>query len=280
MIAEFHYQLGWRSQAGYPGRHPGPGSGGGFEFEGFGPLLSHPDPRNLDLRATIADPFGQLMVKRFHQRAAVPVYLLADLSASMGFQGQTRKTALLAEFAAAAAWSAWRSGDPFGFYACDNEIRWDLSLPLGWRRDTAAALQQRLKDFRPAACDASALSAVAPYLGRRRALVFLVSDFHLPGEQLGMLLQGLARHDLAPVVLWDSGEYENLPAWGLAQLQDPETGRRRRLFLRAGFREKLRQRYAARREELTRIFGRHGREPFFIVDRFDADAMTRYFYQS
>jgi uncharacterized protein (DUF58 family) len=279
LIPEFHYQVGWRAQGGHPGHHPGIRPGGDFEFHGHIPLINHPDPRHLDVRATLADPFGELKVRSFRQRAAVPVYLLADLSASMGFHGQTRKTALLAMFAAAAAYSAYRTGDPFGFIGCDSDIRWDLSLPLRWRKGMAMELRERLLNFRPAASTARGLLEAAPHLGKQRALVFLVSDFHFPLAEAEEILDTFLHHDLVPIVIWDSAEFEKLPAWGLVHLHDPETGERRRLFLRPSLRDRLRERFAQRREELTRLCARYGREAFFIVDRFDADAMTRYFYQ-
>ena len=243
------------------------------------PFSSQPDPRYLDIRAMIADPMQQLMVKSFRQRAAIPVYLLADLSASMGFVGKIAKTGLLSEFAAAVAWSAWRTGDPFGFYACDSQIRLDLSLPLRLHRGMEEGLSGQIRSFKPQANDVLGLLEAATLLGRQRALVFLVSDFHFPLSQIDALFNSLVRHDVVPVVLWDSGEYENLPRYGWAEIQDPETGQRRRLFLRPSLLQRIRERFAERKEELTRICVRHGREPFFLVDRFDPDAMTRYFYQ-
>jgi hypothetical protein len=39
----------------------------------------------------------------------------------------------------------------------------------------------------------------------------------------------------------------------------------------------LARRYAERREELAERFRRQGRSPFYVIDRFDADALTRYF---
>jgi uncharacterized protein (DUF58 family) len=279
-MKEFHYSISWRASGHHPGHHPGLQSGGGFEFLRFVPFTSQPDPRNLDVHAMIADPLQQLMVKRFRQRAAIPVYLLADLSASMGFVGKTSKTGLLAEFAAAVAWSASRSGDPFGCYACDNEIRWDLSLALRQHKGMAHEWRQRLEGFQPSAKNALGLLEAASLLGRQRALVFLISDFHLPPSRIEELFHALTRHDLVPVVLWDSGEYENLPRFGLAQLQDPETGQRRCLFFRPSLLQRIRERFAERREELTKICSSHGRKPFFLVDSFDPDAMTHYFYPS
>jgi len=275
MPSEFNYQIPWRSQGRHPGHHPGAQAGAGFEYLGAVPFASQPDARHLDVRAMLADPFGQLMVKSFRQRAAIPVYLLADVSASMGFKG---KTARLAEFGEALAWSAWRTGDPFGCFACDGAILWDLSLPLRLHKGVAEEWRGRVGRFQPSSGQHGGLLEAAMRLGRQRALVFLASDFHLPDAELEALFNALALHDVVPVVLWDSGEYANLPDWGLAELQDPETGSRRRLFLRPALHEKIASRYAQRREGLTRLCSAHGREPFFLIDRFDAEAMTRYFY--
>lgn len=275
MSAEFHYPIPWRSQGRHPGHHPGSQVGAGFEYLGAVPFASQPDARHLDVRATLADPFGQWMVKTFRQRAAVPVWLLADVSASMGFNG---KLARLAEFGEAIAWSAWRTGDSFGCFACDGVIHWDLSLPLRWHKGVAAEWRGRLGQFQPRSGQHQGLSQAATQLGRQRALVFLASDFHLPDAELTALFDTLALHDVVPVVLWDSGEYENLPDWGLAEVRDAETGARRRLFLRPALREKIAASYAGRREVLVRLCSAHGRAPFFLPGRFDPDAMTGYFY--
>jgi len=275
MPAEFHYQIPWRSQGRQPGHHPGSLAGAGFEYLGSVPFASQPDARHLDVRAMLADPFGQLMVKSFRQRAAIPVYLLADVSASMGFRG---KTARLAEFGESLAWSAWRTGDPFGCFVCDGAIRWELSLPLRLRKGVAEAWRGPLESFTPRSNQHGGLLEAASQLGRQRAMVFLASDFHWPDTALRELLDALALHDVVPVVLWDSSEYENLPDWGLAELQDAETGARRRLFLRPALREQIALSYDQRREDLIRQCSAQGRAPFFLIDRFDAEAMTRYFY--
>jgi uncharacterized protein (DUF58 family) len=275
MSVEFHYQIPWRAQGGQPGHHAGAWAGGGVEYQGPAPFASHPDARRLDVRAMLADPFGQLRVKSFRQRAAIPVWLLADLSASMGFGD---KIARLAAFGEALAWSAWRTGDPFGCFACDGAVRGDLSLPLRWHKGGAAEWSGRLAQCRPEGGRHAGLLEAALHLGRQRALVFLASDFHLPDAELEALFHALALHDVVPVVLWDSREYEDLPRFGLAELQDPETGATRRLFLRKGLREKIVSHFERRRERLAAVCSAHGREPFFLAGDFDAEAMTRYFY--
>lgn len=277
MIEEFHYRLERRVHGEHAGRHAGSTGSGGFEFQGLAPFLAHPDARHLDVRATLADPFGLPVVRHFRQRVAVPVVVLADLSASMGFAGKMR---LLADFAAAAAYSAHRTGDPFGFFGCDTAIRPEWIVPLRWHKGLAEELRERLLAFRPDAANARGLLDAAVQLGKRRSLVFLVSDFHFPLDELEALLDAFALHDLVPVVLRESAEYEHWPKWGFAELTDPETGERRRLFLRPALKARIRKTFAVRREALVKLCGRFGREPFFLEDRFDADALTRYFYQA
>ncbi|MBS1213311.1 MAG: uncharacterized protein H6R26_1928 [Proteobacteria bacterium] len=280
MSAEFHYRVPWRAKGAHPGHHAGATTGDGFEFHGHAPLTARPDPRHLDVRATLSEPFGQLMVKSFRQSSAIPVYLLADLSASMNFAGTRRKIDLLAEFAAAIAFSAYRTGDPFGLFACDDRIRQELTIPLRWHKGLAAEMLARLAAFQPAGPNARGLLETVPELGRQKALVFVASDFHFPSVELESLLDALAHHDVVPVVLWDSAEYEKLPSWGWADLADAETGQTRRMFMRPSLRAAIGECYKRRREELRHLFVSRGREPFFLVDRFDPDTLTRYFYQA
>ena len=279
MIPEFHYTVNWRAPGAHPGTHRSGQRCGGYEFAGQTPFFSNPDPRNLDLRASLSDPFGQLVVRSFRQRSAIPVIVLADLSASMGFVGAAGKLENLAQFAAAAAYSAYRCGDTFGVIACDEAIRWDLLLPVRFHKGAAPGLYERLRAVDPAGRSAEALQQAAEHLGRQRALVFLVSDFHFPLEWLDRLLGSLVRHDVVPVVLWDSLEYERLPDWGLVYVEDVETGERRRLLMRPALREKFREAFEARREALIQLCTQRGRAPFFVIDRLDADALTRYFLE-
>lgn len=196
----------------------------------------------------------------------------------MGFRGTRSKIELLAEFTASAAYSAYRTGDFFGFFGCDDAVRRDLFLPLRWHKGAAPELLDGLKNFQPQGSSSDGLQEVVPHLGRQKALVFLVSDFHFSLERLDLLLQGLTPHDVVPVVLWDSAEYVRLPFWGLINFEDPETRSRKRFFMRPTLRQKIRASFAKRRDDLERICTLYGRRPFFLIDRFDPDALTGYFY--
>ncbi len=277
MIEEFHYAIPWRATSPHPGAHASSLPGGSEEFTGLLPFTASPNPRHLDLRASLSDPFGQLSVRNFRQRSHIPVVVIADLSASMGFRGVSDKAETLARFTASAAWSAYRHGDRFGFLAGDDHFREELTIPLRLHKGGVPGLYDRLRAAPRTGAGMMGLMAAAERLGRPRALVFLVSDFHFPLDRLDDLLATLTRHDVVPVVLWDSAEYARLPAWGLVLIEDPETGAKRRLFMRPELRARFRERFAQRRDGLAQVFRQQGRSPFFMIDRFDADALTQYF---
>lgn len=278
MIQEFHYRISWRAGGNRPGAHRGATAGPGHEFIAHAPLLSARDPRRLDVRASLTDPLGEWKVRVFRQRAAVPVWLVADLSASMGYTGHRRKLDVLADFAASLGYSAWRTGDAFGFLACDGALRSDLSLPATRMRGAGPELAARLRALQPEGAGAEGLVEAPRRLSRERALVFLVSDFHFPLDFARRVREGFGRHDLVPVVLWDPEEYRHLPSFGLVRLRDPETGAVRTLLMRRSLRERIARAFADRRAALEELFRAAGRPPLFMEHGFNPDAVTDYFH--
>ena len=277
-IHEFHYRVGAPVRGHFPGRHRSRRGDSGFEFRGHASLLDAPDPRRLDLHASLRDPFGQWTVRVYSQRQSIPVLLVADLSASMGFEGEWRKLDVLADFADSLAWSAWRSGDGFGFIGCADAVRADLYLPPTRARGAGAPLAQRLRALQPAGGSAHGLQQAHRHLGRQRSLVFLASDFHLPLADVSAVLASFANHDVVPVVLWDPAEFTLTAPRGLAAVADPEGGRQRLVWWRPALRERWAERAAERRAALLHLFRAQRLKPLFIEGAFDADAVTRHFH--
>ena len=83
-MQELHYRIGLPALGHFPGHHRSSRGGGGFEFRGHAALLDAPDVRRLDLHASLRDPFGNWVVRVCSQRKAIPVAMVADLSASLG----------------------------------------------------------------------------------------------------------------------------------------------------------------------------------------------------
>jgi uncharacterized protein (DUF58 family) len=280
-VPELHYRVSAPVLGHFPGHHRSRRGDSGFEFRGHAALLDAPDPRRLDLHASLRDPFGDWRVRLYFQRMSIPGVMIADLSASMGFEGRRRKAEVLADFVASLAWSAWRTGDRFGFIGCDAVVREDwLRLPTR-ARDTGQALAQALRGWTPAgpsAHSADGLLQAPAFLGGQRALVFLVSDFHLPLPQVKAVLAGLAAHDVVPVVLWDPLEFTVGTSRGLLHTRDPESGHRRLVWWRPALRETWQRAHDARRDALKQIFAAQRLRPLFVEGGFDADAVTRHFH--
>jgi uncharacterized protein (DUF58 family) len=277
MVRELHYRIAGRANGLFPGAHRSASGDGGFEFRGHAPLHDAPDARRLDLHASLRDPFGGWFVRLASERRSIPVVLVADLSASMGFEGTVRKLDVLADFTASLAWSAVRTGDSFGFVGCDERIRGELLLPQTRRRGAGIALAHALRAWQPRGRSARALHEAHRWLPHRRALVFLVSDFHLPLSDVAPLLASLSAHDVVPVVLWQPVEFALSAGHGLAHAQEPESGERRFVWWRPSLRERWRLAHAERRAALRQIFLAQRLAPLFIEGAFDADAVTRHF---
>jgi uncharacterized protein (DUF58 family) len=123
------------------------------------------------------------------------------------------------------------------------------------------------------------LKDVSRFLPRERSLIFLISDFHMPMEELKNALSSLMQHHVVPIVLWDSSEYKNLPEFGIASVIDCETGQKRTLFLRKEMRANIVASFEARRAEIEALLMSFDMTPFFLEGVFDADALTEYFHQ-
>jgi hypothetical protein len=273
---EIHYRVPWRSSGSLPGAHASRVVGPGVDFQGHATLLRTSDPRRFDVLATLRDPQRRLQLKVYRQQSSIPVSVLLDVSASMP-AAAGGNLGLVADFVASLSFSAARAGDSFGLIACDETVRMDLTLAHTRRRAAGFALAQRLRDLRPTGRGAAGLLEGTHHLPRQRGLVFLMSDFHYPIARLDDLLGALGHHDVVPMPVWSEAE-RRLPSFGLVRLRDAETDGERLLFLRPGLVRRVREQVEARREELLATFRRHGRRPLILGDRFNAEAVTRYFH--
>ena len=273
------YRVRWKTGGIRPGAFRGMQPGAGERFRSSVPLHARADPRRLDLRTSLRDPLGGIWVRDFEQNSALKVAVLADVSASMGYVGRHDKLGQVRRIGVALARSAWRNGDAFGFYAANEAAQPALTLPARQNRGAAEWLDRRLAAYRPGGASARGLLQSAAQLPHRRALVFLVSDFHWPAADLSDILRALAHHAVVPVVLWDPAEAETVHRHGTAVIKDLESGARRFVWLRPGLVNALRRRRDEREQALRKACASVGCTPFFVRDRFDALELTRYFLE-
>jgi uncharacterized protein (DUF58 family) len=249
------------------------------EVGGFGvfrdqtQFLRHPDARRIDLRATLRDPFGETHVRRFEQRSAIDVYAFVDVSASMRFAGAVDRFAVASDICASLAFSATRIGDRFGVICGGGFSASRIYHPASRSRDATLKAVEALRRTRPNGADVESLLGGAAALGVTRKLVVLISDFRWPPRVIELVFDALALHDVAPVVLVDSFETRP-PRWGLLEIQDSESGRRRLMLMRPTLQQRWIAHEASRRQQLAHLAAGRARAPIFIEDRFDSAALS------
>lgn len=275
MTEPLQYRLPWQSTAVYPGAHPGRMVGAGQLFNRHEPLISSPDPRRIDLRASVLDPFGGYRVRVFLQQSTVNVYLIADLSASMGLGN---KSGILQQLLLDLADAVAGYGDKLGFIGCSQNIEPRWRLNAGRQHQAAIQLVQQLQKHHFKGL-ANALSEAAAYLPARRSLVFLFTDCHFPMPQLETLLRTLQTHDVVPLVPSDLQHYLRLPDWGMVTFKDMENRGTRTLLMRPALKQKIIAAHQQRQRELTHCFRAFGMEPMFIEDAYSSRQINQYFRQ-
>jgi uncharacterized protein (DUF58 family) len=280
--AIFYYRIPGRAGGYRPGAHAGRTAGTGLEFKSHVRLLDCPDPRRLDLRASLRGGRDEWLVRLYRQRAAVPVYAVVDVSASMEIGTPRRKLDVAATFVEVMGNSAFKVGDPAGLCAFDSGPREDLYVPARHSRGAGQVMASRIARSGRASTYSQRCGLVPALqaLAGRPGLVFLVSDFHWPLKEMATALDLLERSWVVPIVIWDSSEVSPPDTTGFVRLRDAESGQVRPLWLTSALRERWKARIAARRQELENLFASRRLRPIFITGAFSTDALSQYFIES
>src|SRR5215469_3573657 len=222
--------------------------GMGMAFEEVREYQPGDDIRTIDWNVTAR--MGHPFIKRFVEERELTVLLLIDGSASQQFGTRLQqKREVAAELAAVLAFSAITNNDKVGLVAFTDRVERFVPPRKGTRH--VLRLIRDVLFFQPTQ-RGTCLREALDYLNRvlhRRAIVFLLSDFLDRNYEQALKRTG-KRHDLVAVPIRDPGEAE-LPAVGLLELEDAETGRQvvvdtSRAEVRAAFGRQARQ----RREQL------------------------------
>jgi uncharacterized protein (DUF58 family) len=181
------------------------------------------DIRNIDWNVTARA--GSPFVKIFEEERELTVMLLVDVSASGDFGTRERfKAELGVEICALLAFSAIKNNDKVGLLIFSDEVE-KFVPPRKGRRHVLRVLRELLyHEPRRRGTDIAAALEYLAHVQRKRAVVFVVSDFRDEGFQRALSVAG-RRHDLIAVRLGDPREQE-LPPLGFLGLEDPETGER------------------------------------------------------
>jgi len=186
------------------------------------------DIRSIDWNVTART--GSPFVKVFEEERELTVVFVVDVSASGDFGTTVRlKRDLAAELSAVLAFSAIKNNDKIGLIIFSDRIE-KFVPPRKGRRHVLRVLRELL--YHEPQGTRTDMGGALEYLSRvvrRRAVVFLVSDFLGPAFQGERFLRPLSvagkQHDLIAIRLGDPRE-EELPAMGWVEMEDPETGER------------------------------------------------------
>lgn len=219
--------------------------GAGLSFDAVREYADGDDPRTVDWNVTAR--MGRPFVKTYVEERDLTVLFLLDLSPSMGGGfglWSARQTA--ARVVACLALSAVRGGDKVGLVGFGRQVE-AYARPARGRahalRLVRDCLALRSRETRTDLAPALALAAQAE---RRRAVVFVISDFLAAGYEPA-LKRAARRHDVVAVRLLLPEEQP--PDLGLVRVTDPEGGGLRVIDLASA---RVRAAYATRTAAMRR----------------------------
>jgi uncharacterized protein (DUF58 family) len=203
--------------------------GRGMDFDEVREYSPGDEVRTIDWNVTARA--GKTFVKKYTEERELTIFLVVDISASGNF-GSTAKAKrdLAAELASVLAFSAIRNSDKVGLMLYTDRIERYLPPKKGRRHVLRVVRDIMYHQPEGRGTDNVKVLDVINHVLHRRAVVFLISDFEMAGDQntaranlRRAMRQTNRRHDLVAVHVEDPHEKE-LPNVGILALEDAETG--------------------------------------------------------
>jgi uncharacterized protein (DUF58 family) len=225
--------------------------GTGIDFAELREYQPNDDIRHIDWNVTAR--MNAPYVRQYVEDREITAWFLIDRSPSMTFGPQDRpKEQVLIDFVATMARLLSRNGNRVGAILYNNQVERTIP-PLSGRNQVLRLIRELQRPGTPpqgAATNLGDLLNAGLNTFKRRALVFVLSDFiSAPGWEQPLTLLN-RRHELIAVRLWDPRE-ETLPDVGMLVVEDAETGEH--LYIDtsdAGFRRRFQEATAQRKVEL------------------------------
>lgn len=287
-VTPFVYKIPGKPGSSRPGAHRSHSRGPGLAFANYVRLFDQPDPRRLDLRASLRSVSRDWLVRATHQHSATVIQTMIDVSASMSFGSPDSKLDIAADFIESLGHSAFGYGDSLGMVAFDHEWCEELSVPARNGRGVGTTLAEVLRTRHAAlagttgmpALQAHTLASCAFQISHGAKLIFLVSDFHWTLDYLEDALDLLSHVAVVPVVIWDRHETQPPPSGRWLRTRDSETGRAHNLILRSATIRQWQENIRQRRMAIDSLFSARGITPLYMEAGFDAEHLTRYFMET
>jgi uncharacterized protein (DUF58 family) len=249
--------------------------GMGMEFAEVREYVPGDEIRSIDWNVTART--GHPYIKKFVAERELTVMLMVDGSASLRFGTASRwKSELAAEVAAVLGFSAIRNSDKVGLCLFADKVD-KFIRPQKGRTHTLRLIRDVL-EYGPTA-RATDLDEALRYVNRvqkRRAVVFLLSDFYGANEKL--LAVTNKRHDLIALQVTDPREL-SLPNVGLLRIADAETGEPGLVDTASGaVRRAYEERAQRRQRQIDTLLKRHGIDHIVLrTDRSFVSPLLQFF---
>jgi uncharacterized protein (DUF58 family) len=195
--------------------------GRGMEFSEVREYQRGDSIKTIDWNVTAR--MGHLFVKKFVEERELTVILMVDASASGRFGSQRKtKREIAAEISALLAFSAIKNNDRVGLIIFTDEVEKFVPPKKGTKHVLRVIRELLYFQPRGRGTDIAGALGYLNRLTRRRAVVFLISDFLSQDFERAVRVVN-QRHDLVAVGITDPRE-QVLPDVGFVELEDAETG--------------------------------------------------------
>lgn len=195
--------------------------GRGMSFSEVRDYTYGDDVRNIDWNVTART--GSPHVKIFEEERELTVMLVIDVSGSSFFGTRKQfKNDLITELSAVISFSALTNNDKVGAILFTDKV--EKYIPPAKGKKNILRIIRELLYFEPEGRSTD-LSVALDYLNnvqKKRAIVFVMSDFRTPGYEKSLVI-GARKHDIIGMMLYDIAEVE-IPNVGLIKVKDNETG--------------------------------------------------------
>lgn len=180
------------------------------------------DVRAIDWNVTAR--YNEPYIKVFEEERELTMMLMVDVSGSESFGTKNDfKKDIVTEIAATMAFSATQNNDKIGLILFSDQV--ELFIPPKKGKSHVLRIIRELIEFEPKSKKTDvghALSFLSGVL-KKRAIVFLISDFMATPDYEHTLKIASKKHDITGVRVYDIRE-EQMPNIGLVNMLDAETG--------------------------------------------------------
>jgi len=180
------------------------------------------DIRAIDWNVTAR--YNEPYVKVFEEERELTMMLMVDISGSESFGTQNAfKKDVVTEIAATMAFSATQNNDKIGLILFSDQI--ELFIPPKKGRSHVLRIIRELIEFHPKSNKTNISQALRFFSGviKKKAIVFMISDFMTDDDYEKTLKIAGKKHDLTGIRVYDTRE-EKMPNIGMVNMLDAETG--------------------------------------------------------